>query len=92
MVGTGIALCISEADAEKEAAQNGVIRCSQPACLDLDTMKEFGDYRKPRDRVVPIYHAMLSKGGRAMHRFLGFLSMVILFIEMVNSCTCKYGS
>ena len=49
---------------------------------DLDTMQKFGDYRKPRDRVVPIYHAMLSEGGRAMHRFLGFLSTMILLLAI----------
>ena len=53
------------------------LRLAAHAVCQLDTMKKFGDYRKPRDRGVPIYHAMLSEGGRAMHRFLGFLSTII---------------
>ena len=63
IVGTECALYISEveADAEKEAALNGVVRCSQPSrrtldvglgtkpvCQrDLDAIKKIGDYRKP---------------------------------------------
>ena len=58
---------------------------------DLDSMKKIRDYRKPWDRVVPIYHAMLSKGGRVMHSFLGFLGMVILFIAMVNYAHADMG-
>ena len=58
---------------------------------DLDTMQKFGDYRKPWDRVVPIYHAMLSEGGRVMHRFSGFLGMVILLLGMVNHAHADTG-
>ena len=45
-------------------------------------MKKIGDYRKPRDRVVPIDHAMLSEGGSAMHSLLGFLGVVILLLAI----------
>ena len=51
---------------------------------DLDSMKRIRDYRKPWDRVVPIYHAMLSEGGRVMRSILGFLGTVILLLVMVN--------
>ena len=58
---------------------------------DLDSLKKIRDYRKPWDRVVPIYHAMLSKGGRVMRSFLGFLGTVILFSEMVNYAHADTG-
>ena len=58
---------------------------------NLDAMKKIGDYRKPWDRVVPIYHAMLSEGGRAMHSFLGFLGTVILLLVMVNYAHADTG-
>ena len=107
IIGTESALYISEveADAEKEAALDGVVRYSQPSrrtldvglgtksvCQrDLDSMERIGDTRKPWDRVVPIYHAMLSEGGRAMHSFLGFLGTVILLLAMVNHAHADTG-
>ena len=64
---------------------------NRSAQRDLDTMQRFGDYRKPRDRGVPTYHAMLSEGGRVMHRFLGFLSTMILLLAMVNHAHADTG-
>ena len=58
---------------------------------DLDAMEKIGDTRKPWDRVVPIYHAMLSEGGRTMHSFLGFLGTVILLLAMVNHAHADTG-
>ena len=85
IVGTGFAYISAKAMPRRNRRPHAMALfvATKSVCQrDLDSMKKIGDYRKPRDRVVPIDHAMLSEGGSAMHSLLGFLGVVILLLAI----------